>query len=81
MGTTRVMATVRNPAAPERCREGLFPVGTGAEPLPGVTALGAVGVEVDPVDRRLRRLPAVRLGGTGGVGAMTSAPPSGEPIC
>lgn len=34
-----------------------------AEPLLGVTALESVGVEVDPVDQRLKRLPAVRLKG------------------
>lgn len=32
-----------------------------AEPLLGVTALESVGVEVDPVSQRLKRLPAVRL--------------------
>ena len=32
-----------------------------AEPLLGVTALESVGIEVDPVNRRLKRLPAVRL--------------------
>jgi len=32
-----------------------------AEPLLGVTALESVGIEVDPVNQRLRRLPAVRL--------------------
>ena len=34
-----------------------------AEPLLGVTALESVGIEVDPVNRRLKRLPAVRLKG------------------
>ena len=33
----------------------------GTEPLLGVTALGSVGIEVDPTDQRLKRLPAVRL--------------------
>ena len=33
----------------------------GAEPLLGVTALESVGIEVDPVNQRLKRLPAVRL--------------------
>ena len=33
----------------------------GAEPLLGVTALESVGIEVDPVNQRLERLPAVRL--------------------
>ena len=32
-----------------------------AEPLLGVTALESVGIEVDPLNQRLRRLPAVRL--------------------
>ena len=32
-----------------------------AEPLLGMTALESVGIEVDPVNQRLRRLPAVRL--------------------
>ena len=34
-----------------------------AEPLPGVTALESVGIKVDPVNRRQKRLPAVRLRG------------------
>ena len=34
-----------------------------AEPLLGVTALASVGIEVDPLDQRLKRLPAVRLKG------------------
>lgn len=34
-----------------------------AEPLLGVTALESVGIEVDPLNQRLRRLPAVRLKG------------------
>ena len=33
----------------------------GVEPLLGVTALESVGIEVDPVSQRLKRLPAVRL--------------------
>ena len=32
-----------------------------AEPLLGVTALESVGIEVDPVNQTLKRLPAVRL--------------------
>lgn len=32
-----------------------------AEPILGVTALESVGVEVDPRNQRLKRLPAVRL--------------------
>ncbi len=31
------------------------------EPLLGVTALESVGIEVDPTNERLKRLPAVRL--------------------
>ena len=34
-----------------------------AEPLLGLTALASVGIEVDPVNQRLERLPAVRLKG------------------
>lgn len=34
-----------------------------AEPLLGVTALESVGIEIDPVNQRLKRLPAVRLKG------------------
>ena len=34
-----------------------------AEPLLGVTALESVGIEVDPVNQKLKRLPAVRLKG------------------
>ena len=33
----------------------------GIEPLLGVTALESVGIEVDPVNQRLKRLPALRL--------------------
>lgn len=33
----------------------------GAEPILGVTALESVGIEVDPLNQRLERLPAVRL--------------------
>ena len=32
-----------------------------AEPLLGVTALESVGIEVDPQNQRLERLPTVRL--------------------
>lgn len=34
-----------------------------AEPLLGVTALKSVGIEVDPRNQRLKRIPAVRLKG------------------
>ena len=119
MGATHVTVTIRNPAEPERCWEGLFLVDTEAtdslvpgphldaiglepkgkrtyeladgneismdvttaqiefmgdivggtilygapdtEPLLGVTALESVGIEVDPLNQRLKRLPAVRL--------------------
>ena len=119
MGATRVTVTIRNPAEPDRAREALFLVDTGAtdtlvpgphleaiglepkshrvyeladgseitmavttadielmgeivggtilfgspgaEPLLGVTALESAGIEVDPTDHRLKRLPAVRL--------------------
>jgi predicted aspartyl protease len=33
----------------------------GVEPLLGVTALESVGIEVDPKNQRLKRLPATRL--------------------
>ena len=32
-----------------------------AEPPLGLTALESVGIEVDPLNQRLKRLPAVRL--------------------
>ena len=35
----------------------------GDEPLLGVTALESAGIEVDPQNQRLKRLPAVRLRG------------------
>ena len=35
----------------------------GAEPLLGVTALESAGIEVDPQNQRLKKLPAVRLKG------------------
>jgi clan AA aspartic protease len=35
----------------------------GAEPLLGVTALESVGIEVDPHNQTLRRLPSTRLRG------------------
>lgn len=34
---------------------------SGAEPLLGVTALESAGIEVDPQNQRLKKLPAVRL--------------------
>lgn len=34
---------------------------SGTEPILGVTALESVGIEVDPQNQRLKRLPAVRL--------------------
>ncbi len=33
----------------------------GVEPILGVTALESVGIEIDPQNKRLKRLPAVRL--------------------
>ena len=43
---------------------GLIIVGDAdAEPLLGVTALESVGIEVDPRNQRLKKLPAVRLKG------------------
>ena len=35
----------------------------GTEPLLGVTALESLGIEVDPTNQRLRRLPSIRLKG------------------
>ncbi len=119
MGATHVTVTIRNPADPEKCWDGLFLVDTGAtdslvprdklesiglkpksqrgyeladgnelkmditvgqiefmgeivggtiifgdpgtEPILGVTALESVGIEVDPQNQTLKRLPAVRL--------------------
>jgi len=119
MGATHVTVTIRNPADPEKCWNGLFLVDTGAtdslvprdqleaiglepksqrtyeladgnelkmdittgdiefmgeivggtiifgdpgtEPILGVTALKSVGIEVDPLNQTLKRLPAVRL--------------------
>ena len=50
---------MRNPAATAR---GTIIFGNAdAEPLLGVTALESVGIEVDPLNQRLNRLPAVRL--------------------
>ena len=37
--------------------------GDDAEPLLGVTALESAGIEVDPVNQRLKKLPALRLKG------------------
>ena len=39
-----------------------------AEPLLGVTALESLGIEVDPLNRRLKKLPAVNLKGAGRAG-------------
>ena len=37
----------------------------GAEPLLGVTALESLGIEIDPLNRRLKKLPAVNLRSAG----------------
>lgn len=121
MGETRVTATVRNPADPEKTWEGVFLVDTGAidclipkqhleaiglapkgarvygladggavrmelavaqvelmgevtaanivfaeddaEPLLGLTVLESIGIEVDPHNQTLRKLPYTRLRG------------------
>ena len=48
------------------------------EPLLGVTALESVGIEVDPNNQRLKRLPAIRLKGLRRrIGATPDA--AGEP--
>jgi len=38
-----------------------------AEPLLGVTALESVGIEVDPMNQKLKKLPAVRLKGVSAI--------------
>ncbi len=43
-----------------------------AEPLLGVTALESVGIEVDPRNQTLRRLPTTRLK------SLSGAPPTGQ---
>ena len=45
-----------------------------AEPLLGVTALESLGIEVDPLNQRLKKLPAVRLKGLSPVGRRTADP-------
>ena len=42
----------------------LFSVWSDAEPLLGVTALESVGIEVDPRNQSLKRLPSTRLRGS-----------------
>ena len=44
-----------------------------AEPVLGVTALESVGIEVDPLNQRLKRLPAVRLKRLSGTGKEHTA--------
>lgn len=39
----------------------------GAEPLLGVTALESMGIEIDPLNQRLRKLPSIRLKAAGRV--------------
>ena len=39
-----------------------------AEPLLGVTALESLGIEVDPLNRQLKKLPAVNLKSAGAAG-------------
>jgi len=48
-----------------------------AEPLLGVTALESVGIEVDPLNQRLKRLPAVRLKGARAPKQQRDAGPGG----
>ena len=136
MGATHVTVTIRNPAEPDRCWEGLFLVDAGAtdslvprphleaigleprgrrvyeladgneiamdiavgeiefmgetvggtilfgaadaEPLLGVTALESVGIEVDPLNQKLKRLPAVRLKGMPAAGRSRWKPTNGS---
>ena len=55
MGATHVTVTIRNPAAPDRCWEGLFLVDTGATdslvPRPHLEAIG-----LEPKGRRVYEL-------------------------
>ena len=46
--------------APSRVEKGLTQ-NTDTEPLLGITALESLGIEVDPLNQRLKKLPAVRL--------------------
>ena len=48
------------------------------EPLLGVTALESAGIEVDPVNQRLKRLPALRLKRVGAVGPVAPAAKDGR---
>ena len=48
------------------------------EPLLGVTALESAGIEVDPVNQRLKRLPALRLKRVGAVGPVAPAAKDGH---
>ena len=55
--------------------------GPDAEPLPGATALVSLGIEVYPLNQRLKKLPAVPLKGlrtqhSGPAGIVPSSPPS-----
>ena len=43
-----------------------------SEPLLGVTALESVGIEVDPRNQTLRRLPSVRLKGSAAAGSVSA---------
>lgn len=76
MGATHVTVIIRNPAVPEKYWEGLSLVDSGAidslvprdhlgasvtEPILGVTALESVGIEIDPKNQELKRMPATRL--------------------
>ncbi|MXZ25329.1 MAG: hypothetical protein F4Y80_10830, partial [Caldilineaceae bacterium SB0665_bin_21] len=51
------------PSQRELRRAPPLPRAPGAEPRLGLTALESVGIEVDPLNQRLKRLPAVRLKG------------------
>ena len=56
---------------------GLIVVGDAdAEPLLGVTALESVGIEIDPQNQRLKKLPAVRLKGLRGACRFAACPSS-----
>ena len=51
-----------------------------AEPLLGVTALASVGIEVDPSNQRLKRLPAVRLKSMRTIGEELPASRETDPV-
>lgn len=62
MGATHVTVTIRNPADPEKSWEGLFLVDLGdIDSLVPKDRLESVGIEIDPRNQKLKRMPATRL--------------------